>query len=346
MKAVTEAIAQEAKSAPASAAAPEFEAMSTGNSLPPDAPAQAGEAHPPATPAPASIEDVDAQVASQAEAEIAKEDAHAAKLDGAMSSPQPAAATDTDIPAPEAVVEAKVESAPEAAAKPESKPESKPETKPEPKVEVRPEPRAGPGAEQKERVGADAAGRDAAKPAAAPKPKVPGFFKTKVEPALLGVVGLASKPLASKPDLVRAAGLLSVNTLVLGAGLWVYTLYFRPAHAAPEGGATFDFAHSGLPQPSHEPGEKKAGGHGAEAGEGGHESAKPEGHGEAKGEGHGEKKEEGHGGGEGHGSSAKPAEPKKSIIASGETKYVLNEKLSGKPADKAKEKKEGGHGEH
>lgn len=263
-------------------------------------------------PAPVSIEDVDARVASEAEREIAHEEAQAAKEEaGVAAAPVAAPAA---APVPMAVAGAAV------VAEPQVTPVAQPKAEP-----VAPKPA----------------------PIVEKKPKAPGFFKTKVEGPLLRTVGLVSKPLASKPGYIGAAGLLSICTLVMGAGLWVYTLYYRPAHATPEGQEVFDFAHSGLPQPEHEPGESHGGAHGGggehdESGAEGHGAKKDEGHGAKKEDGHGAKKEEGHGGGE-HGASAKPAEPKKSIIASSGTKYVVNEKMSKKPGEKPKEAKSGGH---
>ncbi len=263
-------------------------------------------------PAPTSIEDVDARVASLAETAIAKDEAEAAKLDAAVKDValEPAAPTAPVVPAtmpaaapattPTAVIEK-----PEHRPGPESKPATKPETKADPK------------------------------PIPERKPKPPGFFKTKIEAPLLRAIGLASQPLASKPGLIRAAGLVSFNTLLLGAGLWVYALYFRPAHAAREGHQTFDFAHSGLPQPDLKASEAHAPARGHVESPEGAPAPKKE-------EGHGVKKEEGAGGE--HGASAKPAEPKKSIIASAGTKYLVNEKLTKKPGDKPKEAKGEGHG--
>ncbi|HEX2839602.1 MAG TPA: hypothetical protein VHN77_15905 [Phycisphaerales bacterium] len=194
----------------------------------------------------------------------------------------------------------------------------KPEPKPEPKPQSRAEP----------------------KPVVEQKPPTPGFFRTKVEEPLLRAIGAASKPLAGKPALIQASGLIAIHTLVLGAGLWVYTLYFRPAHATPLDHHTFDFAHSGLPQPDHEPG---AAAHGAPKDD---HAAPADGHGEKKKDDAPAAKKD-----DGHGAAAKPAEPKKSIIASSGDKYVVNEKLNRKPGDdKAKndkaKKASGGGGGH
>lgn len=194
--------------------------------------------------------------------------------------------------------------------------------KPEPKLEPKPEPRPEP------------------RPVVEQKPPKPGVFRTKVEEPLLRAIGTASKPLAGKPALIQAAGLIAIHTLVLGAGLWVYTLYFRPAHATPTEHHTFDFAHSGLPQPDHEPGTAA---HGAPKDD---HAAPAAGHGETKDDGHGAKKDDGHGAGkgDGHGAAAKPAEPKKSIIASSGDKYLVNEKLNRKPGDDKAKQASGGHG--
>lgn len=316
ISAVTKSIEVEAANLPA----PAPEAAEVGQEPAVEAPADAPDveavAEAPAEPvavalpAPVSIEDVDARVASEAEREIAHEEAQAAKEEAEVAAAPVAAPVAAPAPA----------AAPVAAAVPAPQPVPVAQPKPEP-VAPRPE------------------------PIVEKKPKVPGFFKTKVEGPLLRTVGLVSKPVASKPGYIGAAGLLSICTLVMGAGLWVYTLYFRPAHATPEGQEVFDFAHSGLPQPEHEPGESHASAHG---GGGEHGEPAAEGHGAKKEEGHGAKKEDGHGakkegGGGGHGTSAKPAEPKKSIIASSGTKYVVNEKMSKKPGEKPKEAKSGGH---
>lgn len=97
-------------------------------------------------------------------------------------------------------------------------------------------------------------------------------FAILTRPAL-AVLGLASKPLESKPPVVRQTlGWLAINTAFLGVGLWVYLAAFRGLHPTEPKGPGFDIEHAELPAvpTAHEEhgdaGEAAAaGGHGAAA---------------------------------------------------------------------------------
>lgn len=94
-------------------------------------------------------------------------------------------------------------------------------------------------------------------------------FAILTRPALV-VLGLASKPLESKPPVVRQTlGWLAINTAFLGIGLWVYLVAFRGLHPTEPKGPGFDIEHAELPAvpTAHDEhggaGEAAAGGHGA-----------------------------------------------------------------------------------
>ncbi|GJQ29101.1 MAG: hypothetical protein HBSAPP03_09850 [Phycisphaerae bacterium] len=65
--------------------------------------------------------------------------------------------------------------------------------------------------------------------------------------ALLQALAVASIPIESKPPVVRSAvGWIALNTLVLGALLWAYVLFFRPAPEQAHAKA-FNFTEGRVP---------------------------------------------------------------------------------------------------
>lgn len=173
---------------------------------------------------------------------------------------------------------------------------------------------------------------------------------TRLAPALARVLAPASKPLASRPKIVRdTVGWMAIYTLFVGGSFWAYLLFFykppKPASAEPG----IRLALKGEPEGAGGEVERVATGteakHGEEAApEGGHAEAKGgEGHGEAKGaEGHGGEGHGGEGHGEAKGDAKKGAKPR--------PLPTIKSKLPSKKDPKKEPPKsgegEGGHGEH
>lgn len=165
----------------------------------------------------------------------------------------------------------------------------------------------------------------------------------KLEPTLAKALAPASKPLASKPKVVRdTVGWMAVYTLFVAGTFWAYLIFFykAPKPAVAEPGVHL----AGKGEPEGAAGEVKrtatgteGGGESAEGGEGEHAPAKAE-HGEAKAEAKGGE----HGGGE-HGGGG--AEAKKDMKP--KPLPSIANKLSAKKGDKKPApKSEGeGHGE-
>lgn len=133
-------------------------------------------------------------------------------------------------------------------------------------------------------------------------------FAMLTRPALV-VLGLASKPLESKPPVVRQTlGWLAINTAFLGIGLWVYLVAFRGLHPTEPKGPGFDIEHAELPAvpTAHD----EHGGAGEAAAAGGHGAPSS-----------------------GHGAAAKPGAPTKRVFpGQNREKPILDRKGGAKKA--------------
>jgi hypothetical protein len=110
-------------------------------------------------------------------------------------------------------------------------------------------------------------------PPAKPTPNRAEPAKAAAPSRLLMAVASLSKPLAKRPAIVRnAAGLLAINSLLLGAAVWAFVALRHPPPKTVE--QDYDFSSAKLPAPAPEKHEEAApaGKEGAEHSEG-HEGA-------------------------------------------------------------------------
>jgi hypothetical protein len=160
-------------------------------------------------------------------------DAQLAELTAELLDPKSAAAT---APAPPAPVNLPVAEAVATAIPP---------AKPGPEVSIPAAPVAQP---QEAPPPVAATPAQTAPPAATPAPAATTSTERAEPGALLSLLGRISAPLAAKSRTFRnAAGVLAINSLLLGAGVWGYVV-FRPV-PKPAGATGFDFASASLPVP-------------------------------------------------------------------------------------------------
>ncbi len=169
---------------------------------------------------------------------------------------------------------------------------------------------------------------------ASPKAKAAGsWLKVHVEPKVIAMLAVVSKPIATKSNAFKhSLGLIALYTLFVASAFWAYALFLRPSHVQTAEAEPFDFQKSGLPTP-----EPEQASHEEAASENAHGKAESGGHGEAK-------KEEGHGGG-GHGDAkGGKKEVKKPVLNSADSKSVINKTLEDRKKKPGEAKKGGGGG--
>lgn len=167
---------------------------------------------------------------------------------------------------------------------------------------------------------------------ASPKAKAAGsWLKVHVEPKVIAMLAVVSKPIATKSNAFKhSLGLIALYTFFVASAFWAYALFLRPSHVQTAEAEPFDFQKSGLPTP-----EPEQASHEEAASENSHGKAESGGHGEAK-------KEEGHGGGHGDAKGGKK-EVKKPVLNSADSKSVINKTLDDRKKKPGEAKKGGGH---